>query len=1099
MAVRLQEQGFVRALWGAALLMAAPMVTTLVFGHSHPGLASFFLCAASFGAALVAVFAVLVTGRETERLRLAWWFIAMSQCDIFAGDLANVFFNGAICDTLFPAKAYVFYLVGYGCLLVGILLLPGNPLTRFERTNIWTGLGMTATGGVLFFWNFVFGPILQEADAVSSETMAIFAYAVFDLMLFWALARLFLRRLSLARKGPVLLLSVATGVLIVTDFIFMQRLQLGADFSLPLIGLGWQASRLLFLVAALVQASEFGGEPVGAPVVAPASEGVAEMARRFSGPVGLGSSSLPFVWLAGACALAYWAARHPSPMPMEALVVGVIGIIVLAMIRQFAVFRENGALNRKWAAELHARENAEFALRRSHEGLELRVQERTAELAAANLELQQAIAARTAAAKALEEQQLQLQHRLAIEALVADQSHRFVNVAPAAVDAEIEAALAAMGRFLDADRGFIDLHREAGTRFDRAYEWHVPECPGRRAQLQNQPLAAFTWAVRELEDQGHIMFAAVDRLPPEAAVEQRAWQQDGILSQVGVPLHSGGQLAGCLAFSAERAERNWNADDIRLLKLMGERLIGALDHKREEMALRDSEERFRGLIETIPHGVQELDAHGVIQFCNPAHERIFGWSAAETVGKTLFDFMADAAERGRLQSLLLQLAENTGPIPAVVAENLTKDGGRIWVRMDCSYRRDGTGRVTGFISIITDITDQHRMEERLRQTQKQESLSVMAGAIAHNFNNLLMAIQGNAEVGLGVTSEPAQVKQHLENIISAAGRAAELSHQMLTYAGSSFAEYRLIDLTALVQESTEMIRSAVTVNCVLQCQLAEPLPRLQGNASQLRQALINLVTNASEAIGHQAGTVTVETGLAELEADDFQGFPVAEHPRPGRYVFLRVRDTGSGIAPESLKRIFDPFFSTKFTGRGLGLAVVRGTVCGHSGCINVTTGPEGAVFTLYFPARELVPPAAPLRPPSPPAAAAAVPETVRGKTILVADDEADILVLLRHILERQGHRVLLAKDGQEAVELFTPAAATVDLVILDLTMPRLTGMQAYEQIHALNPATPVLLASGYSEDQIRQNYPGLQVSAILEKPFNIKTLLDRVAEALATR
>jgi len=398
--------------------------------------------------------------------------------------------------------------------------------------------------------------------------------------------------------------------------------------------------------------------------------------------------------------------------------------------------------------------------------------------------------------------------------------------------------------------------------------------------------------------------------------------------------------------------------------------------------------------------------------------------------------------------------------------------------------------------IANDITErrraeeeQHRFAEQIQHTQKLESLGVLAGGIAHDFNNLLTAILGHADMAMLDVPADSPTREDLERIVQAAQRASEMTTQMLAYAGRGRFVVEPLCPNRLVLEMSQLLRISIPKKVDLRYDLADDLPPVQGDRVQLQQVVMNLITNAAEAIGTEVGTITLESRVSRTAGrepiEGLQGDPLA----PGEYVRITVSDTGSGMESATLRRIFEPFFTTKFTGRGLGLAAVLGIVRGHHGALSVISAPgQGTVFSVYLP----VAPGSVAAPPEEEAPAHPNPRT---GTILLVDDEEYVRKLAHRALTRRGYEVLLANDGAEAVDTFRRERRNIDLVVLDLTMPVMDGRQAMIAMRAIDPSVKVVLSSGFTELDLSARGDG-ENAFFLQKPYLPSQLLDVVAEAV---
>jgi CheY-like chemotaxis protein len=390
----------------------------------------------------------------------------------------------------------------------------------------------------------------------------------------------------------------------------------------------------------------------------------------------------------------------------------------------------------------------------------------------------------------------------------------------------------------------------------------------------------------------------------------------------------------------------------------------------------------------------------------------------------------------------------------------------------------------------------------MQEAQKLESLGILAGGIAHDFNNALAVILGNEALAMSETPPESRLAKQLERIRSAAKHAETLTHQMLTYSGKASVSPKPLNLSALIEEMSELLEAAISEKCQLDISLDHGLTLVEGDPTQLRQVIMNLVINASEALRDRPGRIAVRSGLMTADADYLEDIVGARELAAGNYVYLEVSDPGEGIDEETRIRIFDPFFSTKFTGRGLGLASVLGIVRGHRGAIKLVTAPGGG--TRF---RVLLPPAAAAEFPTGTEAhagpAATETETKResegrGGAILVVDDDEAVLELAYEFLVRGGLDAVTAGGGREALEVLrTDAGGRIGAVVLDLAMPDLGGHEALLEIRRLRPELPVIVASGFGEDASAERFGTEEIAAFLRKPYEPEDLIDAVRAALS--
>ncbi|MGQ9494302.1 MAG: GAF domain-containing protein [Anaerolineae bacterium] len=577
-------------------------------------------------------------------------------------------------------------------------------------------------------------------------------------------------------------------------------------------------------------------------------------------------------------------------------------------------------------------------------------------------------------------------------------------------------------------------------------------------------------------------------------------------AMVAVPIKWGEELLGTIDV-ARSSGPPFTEEEIRLLSLFANNIAVALanarlydaaqrelDERRQaEQALRESEARYRTLFESSREGIVITDAESRIVASNPAAAEILGYSSpAELVGTSGLDLYPDATQKRTWFRTLMQ----EGYVEATEMRLQRRDGAEVHILGGGVLRRDAEGNILGTEMMFMDITalkraeEEHKkLEEQLRQAQKMEALGLLAGGIAHEFNNLLTIIKGNAELGL-LALTPSQTNyQELLTIYKTAERAAELTRQVLAISRRQILQRQGLDLNTLITNVATMLRRLIGEHIELHTELAPHLPMVLADSGAMEQVLMNLALNARDAMP-QGGVLTIQTAPVTLDEAFCRTHADA---KVGEYVRLVVADTGIGMDKTVLSRLFEPFFTTKEPGKGsgLGLSVVYGIVKQHEGFIEVESSPgQGAKFSIYLPIYQ--------------AQGQAIPKEVisskrlpRGdETILIAEDEQPVRELAQQMLETLGYTVLTASDGAEAVELFTANAERIDLVILDAVMPRLSGHKAYEAISALRPNLPVLFITGYSAEMVHMPSAMLATLPVLQKPFAMADLGRKVRKVL---
>ncbi len=511
-------------------------------------------------------------------------------------------------------------------------------------------------------------------------------------------------------------------------------------------------------------------------------------------------------------------------------------------------------------------------------------------------------------------------------------------------------------------------------------------------------------------------------------------------------------------------------------------------------ALRESEERYRIVALMSSDLIVEVAADGRLTYVSPGAQDLLGYTMHEFGEMGPFEIV-HPDDLSRIQKTLVEALRSEEPVQFDAFRCKHKNGEYLWFESMGMQVRHADGELR-YLGVTRDINERMLEEERLREfaermqrAQKLEGLGVMAGGIAHDFNNLLTPILGAASIGLTEIEADSPVRIQLLKIQRAAQRAAALTNQMLAYAGKSPLLIEPLDLSKLVEEMGQLLESTLSGKTALHLDLGHGLPPIEADSAQLTQVVVNLISNAAEAIHTSGGRITVRTG--EVEIDEASPSAIfADELKPGRHAFFEVADTGCGMDDETVARIFDPFFTTKFTGRGLGLAAVAGIVRGHRGAVEIDSEVgRGTVMRVLFPAatRPLAQPIRNLR---------RVDRWTGRGTALVVDDDIGVRDLVEEVLTRTGIGVLTASDGRDAIETFRRNAAEISVIVLDRTMPAASGLEVFDALRAIDPEARVVLMSGYSQEHATQELAGRTLEGFLKKPFTPEELVDRVRDAL---
>lgn len=555
-----------------------------------------------------------------------------------------------------------------------------------------------------------------------------------------------------------------------------------------------------------------------------------------------------------------------------------------------------------------------------------------------------------------------------------------------------------------------------------------------------------------------------------------------------------GELAGSFNMMADSIRQT--ADE---LKSYNENLEQRVRERTEEVAaatssLAKSERFLNVIIDTEPECIKLLDADSRVLFMNRAGlEMIQADSFEQVKGECVCPLITDPY---RADFVALTNSIFQGKSGTLEFETVGLKGRRIWLETHAVPFRDEHDEITALLGITRDITarkhseeEQENLQKQMLHVQKLESLGVLAGGIAHDFNNILTAIIGNADLALMRISKESPVAENLHRIEQAAARAADLAKQMLAYSGKGKFVVETLDLNKLVEEMWHMLEVSISKKAVLRLTPYHHLPAVEADATQIRQIIMNLVINASEAIGDKNGVIAVTTGCQECSEAYLKGAWLSAPIPEGQYVYLEVTDTGCGMDKETQGKIFDPFFTTKFTGRGLGMAAVLGIVRGHKGAIMVQSElNKGTTFKILLPASDC---------PAEEFNEDTVHEDKRCEgTVLLVDDEETVRGIGAEMLMELGFEVITANDGREALDKYRDNPG-ITLVILDLTMPQMDGGQCFRELKQLDSKVKVIVSSGFSEQEVEQTFASKGLAGFIQKPYKLSMLRNEINKVTA--
>jgi PAS domain S-box-containing protein len=509
------------------------------------------------------------------------------------------------------------------------------------------------------------------------------------------------------------------------------------------------------------------------------------------------------------------------------------------------------------------------------------------------------------------------------------------------------------------------------------------------------------------------------------------------------------------------------------------------ERRRAEQALRKSEEKYKNLVENIKEVIYTIDDSGIVTYISPAIKTILDYDSSEIIGRSFTEFIYSEdllRQKERFERVL------SGPIGPDEYRLLSKSGEIRWVQSSSMPILE-KNQTVGLQGVLSDITESKRLQSQLQQARKMESFGTLAGGIAHDFNNFLGIIIGNTELAMDDVPKWNPAYLNLEEILESSLRARDVVRQLLSFARRTQLEKKPVNIGKIMQESLKLLRSSIPTSIEIRQIIPKDIDTILANSTQLNQILINLSTNAHHAMPN-GGILEVSLENVELDKNS-----AAQHPdlNPGRYVNLKVSDTGHGISSMEIDRIFDPYFTTKQVGKGtgMGLSVVHGLIRGHEGAISVKSKyGQGTTFSILFPVIEKQ--------------TAIETEPIKelptgNEKILLVDDEKSILFTGRNLLERLGYQVETRQNPIEALDLFRVDPNQFDLMITDMTMPNMTGDKLVQEILKIRPDMPIILNTGFNEKIDEEKAKQIGIRQYIEKPFNRRILANVVREVLDER
>lgn len=641
-----------------------------------------------------------------------------------------------------------------------------------------------------------------------------------------------------------------------------------------------------------------------------------------------------------------------------------------------------------------------------------------------------------------------------------------------------------LAHLLDADRCLFFTVREVENLIEPVHEFLKPGVP---SALQSYVLSDYSELVRAVRDQGVVAIGDVEHDPLTRPYYSRLYQPLGTRSVLYAVVERDGVLEAVISVGIVNRQRSWSASEINLVRTVTHHIGIALRQAELIEHLHRSEERYREMFEKAVVGMYQSTPEGKILTANAALVKMLGYDSLDEllqvdIERTLY---LDPAERRKNIAEL----QRTGRLTGVQFALKRKNGTVVVVEEHARAVKDHRGKILFCEGTLIDVTEKKALERQLLQAQRLESVGTLAAGVAHHFNNLLTVILGYTSLLLGESNAGDSRWEALVQIERAAKRAAELTTQLLTFSRQISTRPARINLNVIAEKVVRFLRPTFDPTITIHLKKADDLWPIEADPALIEQAVVNLCINARDAMP-QGGILTLETENRPIDMRTFR--PLLGDARSGDFVALSVGDTGVGIAEENVRRIFDPFFTTKEVGRGtgLGLAIVYGVVRTFGGLLDVESKPgAGTRITLFFPA-------APIQPGTSDGLTPAPGSSSARRTLLIVDDEPAVLRVAQTILHRYGFQTLTASDGAEAIETYQQRMSDIDLVLLDLTMPKMSGIMCYRWLTRINPQVKVILSSGYNSENIDQDILTAPNIRFVQKPYLIEELLNAIRQLL---
>ncbi|MBN1500281.1 MAG: response regulator [Spirochaetes bacterium] len=684
-----------------------------------------------------------------------------------------------------------------------------------------------------------------------------------------------------------------------------------------------------------------------------------------------------------------------------------------------------------------------------------------------------------------------LNRRIQMDTTLSEISRKFININRNETNAAIKSALEEMSRLINADRGYVFLFSEDMSKIHNVHEWHSDTLPSHQKSLKNTAISNYPWFIKKIFNFESIFIPDINNLPHEALVEKKRWLSQEIQSIVCVPMFFGKHLRGFIGFDFHSKPESAIENDIRLLQIVGEIFCNTIERNLAEIRLTQSKNTLKGVFDAQTTMLVSTDRKGNITLWNNAIEKMTGIHSKDAVGCKVWETVPFLL---RYQSSI-ESALKKNRIKFYEKENVFIPLTGKDYYFNISFIPLSMERKSGILIKISDITESLKKDSQLIQIQKMETVRTLAGGLAHDFNNVLGAIVAtvsflNHSFNAGLT-DIETIKSNVNLIGSSAQRAGEIIKQLLTLSRKHEPLFKKINLTELINNVVNICHKLLDKSVKINTEINAENTYIYADYSQIEQIILNLCINASHAMtimrknnNYTGGILTISLSNQDINNNFYPEM------KRGRYIVLKIIDTGVGISQENISKIFDPFFTTKdkTKGTGLGLSMVLNIIKLHNGYINVYSEEGvGSTFNLFFPEHieneEILNPAV----------STGLPAIFHGTgTILVIDDDENIRLATRKILNSCGYDVILAEDGIQGIRLFTEKKDIIKITILDMSMPEMTGDQVFVKLKEISPESVILLTSGFEQDKRVEKLKKAGINGFIRKPYSIYEISEKI-------